>query len=272
MQQNGPHNAPRHAVISGGGSGIGLATAQRLIQAGSRVTVLDLAGPGEAAAAGIGVDFFEADVTQEDCIEEIAAVLENRAAADGGPAPDALVTCAGVLQRTLPPETLSWAEWDRMIAVHLRGTYACCRSFGGRMAVRGVGAIVTVSSVAGIASGPLHGYGPAKAAIAHLAKTLAAEWGPSGVRVNAVAPGFTSTPALERGLAAGALEAERLARGAALQRLVAAEEIADAIAFLAGPAASAITGVVLPVDAGYLVAGDWAAYGGLRDAGAKGAL
>ena len=252
------HTGPRHAVITGGGSGIGLATARQLRRDGTRVTILDLAGPAQAAAQAIGAEFIALDVTDEAAVEKVAARLEE------DDAPDALVTCAGVLQRTLPPEALSWPEWDRMIAVHLRGTYACCRSFGARMAARREGAIVTVSSVAGIASGPLHGYGPAKAAIAHLSRTLAAEWGPCKLRVNSVAPGFTMTPALERGLDAGALEADRLAKGAALQRLVAPEEIAEAIVFLSGPRSSAITGVILPVDAGYLVAQGWAVYGGLR--------
>ncbi|MGD9861893.1 MAG: SDR family NAD(P)-dependent oxidoreductase [Pseudodonghicola sp.] len=252
-----------HAVITGGGSGIGLATARLLRAQGARVTILDLTEAAAPAAAEIGAAFLPADVTDAAAIEAIAAQLE----ADRPPT--ILVTCAGVLQRTLPPETLSWGEWDRMIAVHLRGTYACCRSFGARMAARRAGAIVTVASVAGVGTGPLHAYGPAKAAIAHLSKGLAAEWGPRGVRVNSVAPGFTETPALDRGLTAGALEAARLEGASALGRLVAPSEVAEAIAFLAGPRGSAITGVVLPVDAGYLVAGDWAAYGGLRG-GAEG--
>lgn len=253
----------QHAVVSGGGSGIGLATARLFRAAGARVTILDMAETGKQAAVGIGADFLCADVTDEGEIEAIAALLE------ADQAPSILVTCAGVLQRTLPPEMLSWSEWDRMIAVHLRGTYACCRSFGSRMARRGTGSIVTVASVAGIGTGPLHGYGPAKAAIAHLGKGLAVEWGRFGVRVNSVAPGFTETPALDRGLSAGALDATRLEEASALGRLVDPEEVAQAIAFLAGPRASAITGTVLPVDAGYLVAGDWGAYGGVRYAAAR---
>ncbi|MDF1793232.1 MAG: SDR family NAD(P)-dependent oxidoreductase [Roseovarius sp.] len=246
----------QHAVISGGGSGIGLATARLLREGGARVTVLDLADSG---VQEIGAAFHRADVSDAEVIDAIAEQLETEHP------PTILVTCAGVLQRTRTPEKLGLSEWDRMIAVHLRGTYACCRSFGGRMARRGAGSIVTIASVAGIGTGPLHGYGPAKAAIAHLSKGLAAEWGPSGVRVNCVAPGFTETPALDRGLDAGALDGGRLAAASALRRLVAPAEVAQAIAFLAGPRASAITGTVLPVDAGYLVAGDWSAYGGLRD-------
>lgn len=251
----------RHAVISGGGSGIGLATARLLRAQGARVTILDMAESAAQAAEEIGAGFRSADVTDAEAIDAIAEELE---AAQPQP-PTILVTCAGVLQRTRPPETLSLSEWDRMIAVHLRGTYACCRSFGSRMARRQTGAIVTIASVAGIGTGPLHGYGPAKAAIAHLSRNLAAEWGPRGLRVNCVAPGFTETPALDRGLDAGALDAARLEAASALRRLVAPEEVAQAIGFLAGSRASAVTGIVLPVDAGYLVAGDWAAYGGLRD-------
>src|SRR5690606_23242291 len=101
-------------------------------------------------------------------------------------------------QRPLPPETLSWKEWDLVQRVHLRGTYACCRSVGNRMAVRGRGSIVTISSISGMRSAPLHSYGPAKAGIISLSECLAAEWGPKGMRVNSVAPGFTHTPALER--------------------------------------------------------------------------
>src|SRR5690606_28333219 len=93
---------------------------------------------------------------------------------------------------------------------------------------------------------------------------LAAEWGPRGVRVNCVSPGFTETPALARGFATGTLEADRLAASTALGRLVAPEEIARAVVFLASDWAGAITGVNLPVDAGYLVAGSWTSYGGLR--------
>lgn len=247
-----------HAVITGGASGIGLAVARQMLSQGVHVTMLDLHPSGEEIARDVGADFRRLDVSDADAVETVADELQ----ADNPPT--ILVTSAGILQRMDVPERISWKEWDRVTATHQRGTFACCRSFGSRMAARGAGSVVTISSVAGIATGPLHAYGPAKAAIAHLSMGLAAEWGPSGVRVNSVAPGFTATPALERGLAAGALENDRLAEGSALGRLVAAEEIAQAVAFLAGPLASAITGVVLPVDCGYLVARDWAVYGGLR--------
>ena len=132
------------------------------------------------------------------------------------------------------------------------------------MAKRGTGCIVNIASVAGMRSGPLHSYGPAKAGVISLTECLASEWGPAGVRVNCISPGFTYTPALEKGFSTHTLAQGELERGSALGRLVAADEIAGAALFLCCPLASAITGVNLPVDAGYLVATPWAAYGGLR--------
>src|SRR5690606_4488392 len=112
--------------------------------------------------------------------------------------------------------------------------------------------------------GPLHAYGPAKAGVISLSECLAAEWGPAGVRVNTVSPGFTATPALSKGFATHTLEEDHLKTATALNRLVKADEIAAAVVFLASPAASAITGVNLPVDCVYLVAPPWASHGGSR--------
>jgi NAD(P)-dependent dehydrogenase (short-subunit alcohol dehydrogenase family) len=113
-------------------------------------------------------------------------------------------------------------------------------------------------------SAPAHAYAAAKAGVIQLTSTLAAEWGRRGVRVNAVSPGFTRTPALEAGLAAGALDRGALTRPAALGRLVEAAEVAEAIVWLIGPRSSGVTGVNLPVDAGFLAGATWGAYGGFR--------
>lgn len=213
------------------------------------------------AAQEMGGTAVEMDVGEEASVEVAAARIH---AAVGEV--DVLVNCAGVLQRTLPPEDLSLKEWDKVARIDLRGTYLCCRQFGSGMARRGRGAIVNIASVAGMCSGPLHSYAPAKAGVINLSECLAGEWGPRGVRVNSVSPGFTHTPALEKGLASHTLEAPELASSAALGRLVGAEEVAKAVLFLASDWAAAITGVNLPVDAGYLVARSWASYGGLRRA------
>jgi NAD(P)-dependent dehydrogenase (short-subunit alcohol dehydrogenase family) len=95
--------------------------------------------------------------------------------------------------------------------------------------------------------------------------TLAGEWGRSGVRVNAVSPGFTATPGLQAGIASGALDEARLTGSSALGRLLRPEEIGEAAAWLISPASSGVTGVNLPVDAGFLVGATWDAYGGFRD-------
>ena len=132
------------------------------------------------------------------------------------------------------------------------------------MAASGRGAIVCIASVAGMTSGPLASYGPAKAAVISLTQILAAEWGGKGVRVNAVSPGFTATPALQRGIDKGSLAVTDMSACTALGRLVDPREVAAAVCFLLGDEASAITGVNLPVDAGYLAGTTWQAYGGLR--------
>lgn len=252
--------AGKSALVTGGASGIGLACARLLAAAGARVVVADKnteAAAGVAAELG-GLDV-PIDVGDEASVEAAEAMLRERAVDI-----DLLVNSAGVLQRTLPPDRLGMREWDFVSRIDLRGTYLCCARFGSRMAERGRGAIVNVASVAGMRSGPLHSYGPAKAGVISLTECLAGEWGPKGVRVNCVSPGFTQTPALDRGFETRTLDSQALQQSAALGRLVNADEIARAVVFLASDWASAITGVNLAVDAGYLVAGSWASYGGLR--------
>lgn len=248
------------AVVTGGASGIGLASSRLLAAAGARVVIADRnAEAANQAAREIGAVAIEIDVGDDASIDVAAEQIAARVGAV-----DVLVNSAGILQRTCPPEELALCEWDRVARVNLRGTYLCCRRFGSSMAKVGRGAIVNIASVAGMRSSPLHSYAPAKAGVINLTECLAGEWGPRGVRVNCVSPGFTMTPALERGLSSHTLSERELANSSALGKLVHAEDIARAVVFLASDAAAAITGVNLPVDAGYLVAGSWASYGGLR--------
>jgi len=139
--------------------------------------------------------------------------------------------------------------------------------FGQRMAQRRSGAIVNIASIAGMRSMPLHAYAPAKAAVISITESLAAEWGRAGVRVNAVAPGYTRTPALQAAIDRGERDVTNLTLHSALGRMVEPEDIARAVAFLCGVDAAAITGVTLPVDCGWLVATSWLTYGGVPDAG-----
>ena len=245
-------------LVTGGRSGIGAATGRAVAAAGMRPLLCDIAAFGPDAADAWRTPF---DVSDEAAVAREVAAIE----AELGPI-TGLVNAAGVLGRMAPPHKLRMSDWDREMAIDLRGTYVMCREVGSRMAERGAGAIVNIASIVSLTSAPVHGYGPAKAAVANLTMTLAAEWGGRGVRVNAVSPGFTRTPALQRGLDAGVMAEQRLAELSALRRLVEPDEIGRAVTWLLGDAASAITGVNLPVDAGFLCGVTWQAYGGLRGA------
>jgi NAD(P)-dependent dehydrogenase (short-subunit alcohol dehydrogenase family) len=250
----------RLAVVTGGASGIGEACVKVLAAAGARVVVADRNLPAaQAVAAACGGVAVALDVGDDASVDAAVAAVQAQCGV-----PQVLVNSAGVLQRTLPPEELTLREWDFVARVDLRGTYLCCARFGAAMARAGGGAIVNIASVAGMGSGPLHSYGPAKAGVINLTECLAAEWGPKGVRVNAVSPGFTHTPALDKGIATRTLTTGEMSGNSALGRLIEPCEIAHAVAFLASAQAAAITGINLPVDAGYLVAVPWASYGGLR--------
>lgn len=250
----------RVAVVTGGASGIGAACAAMLAARGATVVIADKnRRAADESAAGIGAHAVEMDVGDEASVREAEARVHERHGAAS-----VLVNSAGILQRTLPPGELTMKEWDLVQQVDLRGTYLCCAVFGERMAATGGGAIVNIASVAGMRSGPLHSYGPAKAGVIHLGECLAAEWGHAGVRVNTVSPGFTRTPALQRGIEKKTLAPDAMIDASAMRRLVEPDEIAAAVCFLASGLASGITGVNLPVDVGYLVATPWDSYGGLR--------
>ncbi len=247
-------------LVTGGSRGIGGATAKLLAEQGHRVVVVDiLPEPFAGSRATLWKEPF--DVANE------ATVVNGIAAIEAAHGPiSGLVNAAGIFGKMHPVEKVRMENWDREINIDLRGTFLVARSVGVRMASRGHGAIVNVASVAGMTSGPIHAYTAAKAGVIQITQTLAAEWGRAGVRVNAVSPGFTRTAALEAGIASGAMNGERLARNAAMNRLVEPVEVGEAIAFLLSPASSGITGINLPVDAGFIAGSTWDAYGGLRDA------
>jgi NAD(P)-dependent dehydrogenase (short-subunit alcohol dehydrogenase family) len=247
------------AVVTGGASGIGAACCRELAACGARIAVIDRDERGAAIAREVGGRAWVGDVADEAGVDACAAAIE----AEFGP-PEILVNSAGVIQVPLPPEQLAMAAWDEVVRVDQRGTYLACLAFGKRMRGRRRGSIVNIASIAGMRSMPLHAYAPAKAAVIAMTECLAAEWGPAQIRVNAVSPGYTRTPALQAAIDRGERDVSTLAANAALGRLVEPEEIARAVAFLAGPEAAAITGVNLPVDGGWLVAGSWHSYGGLR--------
>ena len=247
-------------LVTGGSRGIGAATATLLAQQGQRVVIVDIA---PEALADTRTMLWPApfDVASESAVINGIADIE----AAHGPV-TGLVNAAGVFGKMHPIERVRMDNWDREINIDLRGTFLVARSVGERMTKRRHGAIVNVASVAGMTSGPIHAYTAAKAGVIQITQTLAAEWGRTGVRVNAVSPGFTRTVALEAGIASGALDKDRLSRNTAMNRLVEPIEVAHAIAWLLSPSSSGVTGINLPVDAGFIAGSTWDAYGGLREA------
>lgn len=248
------------AVVTGGASGIGAACCRELAARGARVALLDRDERVHAIAREVNGRGWVVDVADQAALERCAAEVE----AALGPA-TVLVNSAGVIQVPLRPNQLAMDSWDEVVRVDQRGTYLAALVFGTRMAARRCGSIVNIASIAGMRSMPLHAYAPAKAAVISMTECLAAEWGPAQVRVNAVSPGYTRTPALQAAIDKSERDVSALADNAALGRLVEPAEIARAVAFLAGPDAGAITGINLPVDCGWLVAGSWHTYGGLRE-------
>ena len=243
-------------LVTGGSSGIGAACVKHLMDIGHQVVVMDLPHASQAHPDALG--FIGCDVTDEAAVKASLQNIEDRF----GPV-DALVNSAGILQNRLTPEKLTMSEWERVLNVDFRGTYLCCAVFGSAMVKRQRGAIVNIASIAGMRSNPLHAYAPAKAAVISMTAGLAAEWGRTGVRVNAVSPGYTRTEALQAAIDRGDRDPSDLMSQAAMGRLVEPHEVAVGVAFLLSPQATAITGINLPVDAGWLAGSTWQTYGGV---------
>lgn len=246
-------------VVTGGASGIGEACVRQFASSGASVAIVDIAeDAGLKLAEQVHGKFYKVNVVNRIEIEQAANDIES----DFGPV-HTLVTSAGIGQMLLPPEDLPMEKWDLVVNTNFRGTYLTCAIFGASMAARGEGSIVTIASILGMRATPLHAYGPSKAAIISLTAGLAAEWGRSGVRVNAVSPGFTLMPAVQAAFDDGVSDRSLIENNTALRRLIQPDEVAKAVAFLASDEASAITGANLPIDAGWLTAGPHHTYGGI---------
>ena len=203
----------------------------------------------EIAKAGGKAEFRMVDVAEPASVDELACSVE----AEVGPT-GVLVNCAGILQNVAGIATFDLAEHDRGWAINYRGTYLCCRAFAPRMAARRSGCIVNISSTSAAGAMPLIAYGPGKAAVQNLTAILAVELGPDNVRVNAVMPGYVLTEQMQARIDAGKRDPRSMKLHSALGRMVSPDDVAKGIHFLCSEGASCITGITLPIDAGYLAA------------------
>jgi NAD(P)-dependent dehydrogenase (short-subunit alcohol dehydrogenase family) len=253
------------AIVTGGASGIGAAVVRQIVELGGRAAIFDLNEDlANTLAAELGP---RAMACKGSVLSEPDLESANEVVGKAFGAVNSLVCCAGIPQVPKSAEDFSLAEWTRILESHLTGTFAACRIIGTGMAKKKGGAIVNLASVVGIDPGPTLAYGPAKAGVINLTKILAVQWATSGVRVNAVAPGWTDTPFLRPAQRGGTRNVDPIKRAVPMGRLLQPEEIAMPILFLLSSAASAITGAVLPIDGGVLAGAGWSAYGGFEIGG-----
>jgi NAD(P)-dependent dehydrogenase (short-subunit alcohol dehydrogenase family) len=238
------------AVVTGAAKGIGAAIADALADAGYALALIDREDASPQARGGLAV---RGDVSDLADVRDFAdATLERFGTVD------VLVNNAGI-SSIGPAETTSAEEWRRVIDINLTGPFLLCQAFGARMLERGAGAIVNVASIAG-----LHGlsdraaYNASKHGLIGLTRTLAAEWGGRGVRVNAVCPGWVKTPMDVADQAAGGYDDADITDRVPMGRFAAPQDIASAVTWLADPQQAAfVNGVALPVDGGWTADASW---------------
>ena len=243
------------ALITGGASGIGLATAEAFANAGATVAIADINPDAIAKAVaqlqsarmeGVGIIM---DVSNENSV--VQGIAEAQKALGSL---EILVNSAGTGARMEATE-LPLSRWQQVMDVNLTGTFLCSREAAKGMLESGGGAIVNVASIMGLVGGgvyPNPAYQASKGGVVNLTRTLALDWAQRGIRVNAVAPAFVRTPLTKALLEEPGMEEALVAR-TPMGRLVEPQEVADAILFLAGAASSMITGHTLPVDGGWVV-------------------
>ena len=243
------------AVVTGAARGIGLATVEALAEAGATVVLTDMnpelltAATEDLKAKGHNVDSEVLDVTDVQSVERVRdAILARHGRVD------VLVNNAGIAISNHPAETMADAVWNKVIDVNLNGVFWCCRAFGKHMLERGAGSIVNVGSMSGfIVNRPQEqaNYNASKAAVHHLTKSLAAEWGARGVRVNSVAPTYIDTE-MNKYVYEDAEMYRHWVGGTPMNRLGRTDEVASVILFLASDAASLMTGSIVLADGGYV--------------------
>jgi NAD(P)-dependent dehydrogenase (short-subunit alcohol dehydrogenase family) len=241
----------RVCVVTGGGGGIGRATALSFAQAGGRVAAIDLDERGlevtreELARLGAEHVIARCDTSDVESVTSASATIEQLL----GPC-QVLVNTAAVL-RPGALDTLSLAEWNAVLAVNLTGYFVCAQVFGRQMRVHRRGSLVHVASIAGShAQGQSGAYSVSKAGVIMLSRQLANEWGPHGIRSNVVSPGMVITPMSQSFYDTPGVT-ERRSAVVPMRRVGMPQDMADAILFLASDRASYVNGDEITVDGGY---------------------
>jgi NAD(P)-dependent dehydrogenase (short-subunit alcohol dehydrogenase family) len=246
----------RLAFVTGGGRGIGLATAEAMLESGSRVVISDIdpqvlaEGRAYLKERGHDVDGMILDVARPDDVDRAAETVAGKHGAV-----DILVANAGIAWPDTGAEEMPNDVWLRIIDVDLNGCFWTCRAFARGMLAAGRGSIVTVGSMSGIISNnpqrQAH-YNAAKAGVHQMTRSMAGEWAERGVRVNAVAPTYVDTAMSRDGLVDPKLNPTWM-EFTPMRRAARADEIASVILFLASDASSAMTGSIVVVDCGYTI-------------------
>lgn len=251
---------PQHqpiAVITGAAQGIGRRTAEVLAERGYRLALNDLREPSETLAA-LALPASDAiplvgDISDEQAVQRMAqAVLFHFGHVD------VLINNAGI-SFIAPAETITADQWRRVLEVNLTGPFLLSQAFGRLMLAQGSGSIINVASIAGLLGiADRAAYNASKHGLVGLTRTLAAEWGGRGVRVNAVCPGWVKTEMDQRDMGAGAYTDADITGRVPMGRFATPDDIARAIAFLADSRESAfINGHTLSVDGGWFADGSW---------------
>jgi NAD(P)-dependent dehydrogenase (short-subunit alcohol dehydrogenase family) len=245
------------AIVTGAAQGVGFTTATLLAQLGFRVVLTDIQ-PLEAQLAklradGATVEGISGDVASEAFVRQLA----DRISAEYGTA-DVLVNNAGI-SMIAPAEDTTAAQWQQVMNVNLFGPFLLSKYLGAQMLARRSGSVVNVASVAGLAGISYRSaYNASKHGLVGLTRTLAAEWGGRGVRVNAVCPGWIKTEMDVTAQARGLYSDADIINRVPMSRFATPEDVAQAIAFLADPDKSGfLNGVTLPVDGGWMADGGW---------------
>jgi NAD(P)-dependent dehydrogenase (short-subunit alcohol dehydrogenase family) len=246
--------APKVAMVTGGGGGIGGAIAARLAADGMTVAVTDVAPDaarrtaGAIAQQGGRASIFALDVTDPGQVDATV----DRIVAEVGRL-DVLVNCAGI-QFNCASEDLRPEDYLRVLAVNLHGTVFCCQAAGRQMIRQGGGVIINISSMASSFGWPRRmPYAVTKAGVAALTRSLAVEWAPHNIRVVAIAPGYVATELVRHAFEQGHIKSDVVLGEIPQRRLAEPEEIANLAAFLASPAAAYITGQEIVADGGFSV-------------------